>query len=89
MAQAHLLFELFGNPFHPIIIQPAWLTFNDATIPNLARQIYHERRFEDMPILADALMDAGCQVEAILNHCRQAGVHVLGCWVLDALLGKS
>jgi hypothetical protein len=43
-----------------------------------------------MPILADALQDAGCDNEEVLDHCRAAdGVHVRGCWVVDLVLGKS
>lgn len=82
--------EVFGNPFHGTsTINPSTLSWNDATIPKLAQVIYDDRRFEDMPILADALMDAGCHDQEILNHCRSAGPHAKGCWVLDALLGKE
>ena len=42
-----------------------------------------------MPILADALEDAGCTNQDILNHCRGGGEHVRGCWVVDLLLGKE
>ncbi|MDY3553595.1 hypothetical protein R5W24_002698 [Gemmata sp. JC717] len=42
-----------------------------------------------MPILADALQDAGCDNDDILNHCRADTVHARGCWVVDAVLGKS
>jgi hypothetical protein len=81
--------DVFGNPFRPVIIDSAWLTWNDGTIPKVAQAIYDERAFERMPILADALEDAGCDNADILNHCRQPGVHVRGCWVLDLLLGKE
>jgi hypothetical protein len=64
----------------------AW---NDATIPKLAQIINDERRFSDMPILADALMDAGCHNDEILSHWRQPGEHVRGCSVVDLILGKS
>lgn len=47
-----------------------WLTWNDATVPRIAQAIYDEQRFEEMPILADALEEAGCDNEAILRHCR-------------------
>lgn len=90
MAQTNLLHDIFGNPFRPLpIIAPSMLAWNDATIAKLAKVIYDERRFEDMPILADALQDASCQNEEILSHCRGPGPHVKGCWVLDVLLGKS
>ena len=51
----------------------------------MARVIYDERQFDGMPILADALEDAGCTDPDILNHCRQAGEHVRGCWVVDLM----
>jgi hypothetical protein len=81
-----LLRCIFGNPFCPVAIEPAWF---DHTIPKLARAIYDDRAFDRMAILADALEEAGCTNLDILNHCRQSGVHVRGCWVLDLLLGKE
>ncbi len=84
-AQADLLRHLFGNPFCP-----AALPFGcKARAATLARAIDEERRFEDMPVLADALEDAGCIDEAILSHCRDGGEHVRGCWLLDLLLDRS
>ena len=77
---------LFGNPFRPVpVIPSAWRT---PTVLGMARAIYTERRFEDLPILADALEDAGCTDAALLDHCRGPGPHVRGCWVVDLLLGK-
>lgn len=87
--QARLIREILGNPFRLVVLDSAWLTWNDATIPKLAQMIYDERRFEDMPILADALIDAGCHDADILSHCRQSSAHVRACWVLDLLLGKG
>jgi hypothetical protein len=55
----------------------------------LAQGIYDERAFERLPILADALEDAGCTDAAILVHCRGPGPHVRGCWVVDLILGKQ
>ena len=55
----------------------------------LAKQMYESRDFSAMPILADALQDAGCDNEDILSHCRGDGPHVRGCWVIDLLLGKE
>jgi hypothetical protein len=78
-----------GKPFRLASWDGACLTKNEGTVPKLARAIYDDLRFEDMPILADALMDAGCHDELILAHCRQAGEHVRGCWVLDLLLAKE
>ena len=85
--QTALVRDIFGNPFRPISLDPAWLT---SDVLALARGIYAERAFDRMPILADALQDAGCADEAVLAHCRAAGwEHVRGCWVVDLLLGKG
>jgi hypothetical protein len=79
--------DIFGNPFRPATFDPAWRT---STAVALARQMYDSRDFGAMPILADALQDAGCTSDDILNHCRDAQqVHVRGCWVVDLVLGKS
>ena len=52
--------------------------------------MYDSREFGAMPILADALQDAGCEDEQILMHCRDATApHVRGCWVCDLVLGKA
>jgi hypothetical protein len=84
--QTFLMRDIFGNPFRPVIVDPSWLT---STVVALAQGIYQERAFDRMPILADALQDAGCENEDILNHCRGEGTHVRGCWVVDLLLGKE
>jgi hypothetical protein len=88
LAQADLLRDLVGNPFRPVAIDPAWLAWNDGTVRKLARAIYDRHRFADVPVLADALEDAGCTRD-ILRHCRQPGEHARGCWVVDLLLGKE
>ncbi|WP_246523617.1 hypothetical protein [Gemmata palustris] len=77
---------IFGNPFRPAVANPAWFT---STVLALATGIYEDRAFDRLPILADALQDAGCENADILNHCRSDGPHVRGCWVIDLLLGKS
>jgi hypothetical protein len=87
--QTPILHCIFGNPFRPVPLSPAWLVWNDGTIPKLAQAIYDERRFQDLPILADALEEAGCNDADILTHCRSEGPHVRGCWLLDLLLGKK
>lgn len=86
IARSPLLHDIFGPlPFHDITCDPAWLT---DTVRTLACGIYEQKAFERMPILADALQDAGCENEDILNHCRDTACeHVRGCWVLDLLLG--
>jgi hypothetical protein len=84
---APLLRDIFGNPFRPVTFDPAWRT-SDVMI--LAQGIYNEHAFDRMPILADALQDAGCDNDDILNHCRDASTpHARGCWVVDLVLGKS
>lgn len=70
-------------------IDAAWLTWSAGTVVRLARAIAEERRWQDLPILADALEDAGCVTEDILHHCRQAGEHGDRCWVIDLLLGSA
>jgi len=79
--------DIFGNPFRPMAFDPEW---RSDTAIQLAKHIYEDRDFAQMPILADALQDAGCDNDAILTHCRDAnGVHVRGCWVLEEVLGKK
>lgn len=90
--KAHCQFfrDIFTSPFRPApTFDPAWLKWHDATILRLAQQMYDSRDFTSMPILADALEEAGCTNADILNHCRQSGVHVRGCWVVDLVLGKE
>jgi hypothetical protein len=84
--QCVLLRDILGNPFHPVVFDTDWRT---TTVTALARQMYESRDFSSMPILADALQDAGCDNEEILNHCRGEGPHVRGCWVVDAVLTKE
>jgi hypothetical protein len=86
---ASLLRDIVGNPFRPSSINPTWLAFNDGTIKKLAQAVYDDRAFERLPILADALEEAGCTDAQILHHCRQSAGHVRGCWVIDLILGKS
>ena len=81
-----LLHCIFGNPFRPVTLGPPWRT---STTVALAQQMYESRDFSAMPILADALQDAGCEHLDILGHCRGAGVHVRGCWVVDLVLAKQ
>ena len=84
--QAELIREVFGNPFRPLKVDPSWLT---SDVVALARGIYEEKAFDRMPILADALQDAGCDNVNVLDHCREAREHVRGCWVVDLVLGKE
>lgn len=84
--QCRLLREIFGNLCQSTVFSPEWRT--DTSIL-LASQMYDSREFSAMPILADALQDAGCDSHDILAHCRGPGEHVRGCWVVDLVLGKS
>jgi hypothetical protein len=84
---AAIVREIFGNPFCPITFPSAWRT---SDVMLLAQGIYDAKAFDQMPILADALQDAGCDSEDILAHCREAKqAHVRGCWVVDLVLGKE
>jgi len=88
--QAGLLRCIFGNPFRPTpTIDPAWLAWNDGTVRRIAENIYQQHRFQDLPILADALEDAGCAEQSLLEHLRGEGPHCRGCWGLDLVLGKG
>jgi hypothetical protein len=84
-----MLHCVFSNPFRPVTLDPKWLLWNHGTVPAIARRVYDERAFHDLPILADALEDAGCTDQDILAHCRTGGPHVRGCWVVDLVLGKE
>jgi hypothetical protein len=81
-----MLRDVVGNPFRPATFGPCWRTPNVVV---LARRIYDEGTFDRMPELADALEGAGCDDADTLGHCRGAGPHARGCWVIDALLGMS
>jgi hypothetical protein len=92
-AQVLLLHCIVGNPFHPVPLDPAWLT---STVTSLAAVAYEERLLPSgeldaarLAILADALEEVGCTAPAILDHLRGPGPHVRGCWVVDALLAKT
>jgi hypothetical protein len=83
---SQLLRDIVGNPFRPITLKPSWRTSN---VVALARGIYDDRAFDHLPILADALEEAGCTDQTVLNHLRGPGPHVRGCWAVDLLLGKE
>ena len=87
--QASLLRDIFGNPFRRVAVDRSWLAWKGGLIPSLAQAMYDERRFANLPILADALEDAGCHHAGILDHCRRPGEHVRGCWVADLVLGRG
>jgi hypothetical protein len=87
--QARLLRDLPGDTFHPAMVNPEWLTWNGQAPLKIARGIYDEKAFDRLPILADALEDAGCADPDLLGHLRSPGPHVRGCWALDLILGKG
>jgi hypothetical protein len=87
---ADVMRDLYGPlPFRKVRIQPAWLAANDGAVTTLAQTIYQDRRWSDMPILADALEEAGCANADLLDHCRAKQRHYRGCWAVDLILGKK
>jgi hypothetical protein len=83
--QAHVLREIFGNPFRAVTLDPCSL--NDSTRA-IARGIYESGRFENLRPLAKALKkDVGCKHQEIRDHCQWPIRHVRGCWVIDLMLG--
>jgi len=88
--QCEMLRDIAGNPFHPLpTLDPVLLRWDNELIHRWADAIYAEDRFEDLPLLGDALEEAGCRDDAILDHCRQSSPHVRGCWVVDLILNRS
>jgi hypothetical protein len=85
-AQCVALRDIFGNPFHPVTAEAAWRT---PAVVALARSVYAERRFEELPVLAAALEEARADDAELLAHLRGPGPHMSGCWALDLVLGKS
>jgi hypothetical protein len=88
--QPRILRCIFGPlPFRPVTLAPGILRWNDGTVPTLAQVIYDERHFGDLPILADALLDASCTDAELFGHLRSPGPHARGCWAVDLLLAKE
>jgi hypothetical protein len=89
-AQAVLFRDVFGSPFRPPVpVAPAVLAWHGGAARRLAEAIYEERRFADLPVLADLLEEAGLTDADLLGHLRGPGPHLLGCWALDLLLAKG
>ncbi len=104
-AAAALLRDVFGNPFRRYawaeahdcspsahgyqLLDRRWLRWEGGTVSQLARAAYQGRAFDRLPVLADALEDAGCADAGLLAHLRGPGPHVRGCWAVDLLLGKG
>jgi hypothetical protein len=88
-AQCRLAREFWGNPFRTVEFEPAWRTANESAVSRLARALYDERDFDQLPVLADALEEAGCSSRDLLDHLRGPGPHVRGCWALDLALDRK
>ncbi|QEL16602.1 hypothetical protein [Limnoglobus roseus] len=85
--QAAVLRDIVGHPFRDVGFDPNWRT---ETVVGLANAIEEDAAWDRMPILADALQDAGCERSEVLAHCRDPHqIHRRGCWVIDAILGRS
>jgi len=85
--QDNLLRCLLGPlPFRPVPLDAAWLT---PDVLGIAQSLYEGGSFPDLPVLADALEEAGCHDSDILGHLRSPGPHARGCWVVDLLLAKA
>ncbi len=81
---------LFGNPFRPApAVESGWLAWDGGTVPKLARAAYEAHAFDRLPVVADALEEAGCADAELLGHLRGPGPHVRGCFALDLLLVKE
>ena len=68
------------------MMNPAWRT---SPVLSLCQTIHADNRYDLLPVLADALQDAGCENPDILDHLRGPGPHVRECHVLDLFLGKE
>jgi hypothetical protein len=86
---ASVLRDLFGNPWHPVSLDPMLRRWNGGVAVTLAQEMYESCEFSRAPLLGDMLEDAGCTDPQVLEHLRGPGPHVRGCWVVDLLLGKS
>jgi hypothetical protein len=87
--QCDLLRDLFGNPFRPVRMPQSWLRTTGRQAVEVARTIYEDRSFDELGILADALVDADCPCDDLVRHCRDSAPHGRGCWVVDRLIGRS
>jgi hypothetical protein len=86
--QTDLVRCLFSNPARVAVFLPSWRQWKGGLVVAMAQRIYDTRDFGELPILGDALEDAGCSDQALLDHLRGPGPHARGCWGLDLLLGK-
>jgi hypothetical protein len=94
--QRGLFRDLFGNPFRPVTLDPAWLAWHGGAVVKLAQSVYEERELPSghldaarLAVLADMLEEAGCADADLSGHLRGPGPHVRGCWAVDLVLGKT
>jgi hypothetical protein len=80
--------DVLGEHYRPPVIDPAWLAAGGGLVLSIARDLDETGRYDDLPVLADALEEAGCSDATVLGHGR-AGRHYRGCWLVDAVLGKG
>lgn len=85
-AQCDLVRDIFGNPFREVAIDRDWLV---PGVLAIAWAIYDEWAFDRLPLLGQALAEAGCSNRTVLDHCRARGKHARGCWLVDAIQGKK
>jgi hypothetical protein len=86
--QADLLRDVVGNPFRPPgkVLSPAPVP---GWVLDQFRWMYECRAFRALPVLADALEEAGYPEEGVLTHLRNGSPHVRGCWAVDRVLASS
>ncbi|HEY1066696.1 MAG TPA: hypothetical protein VGE52_11325 [Pirellulales bacterium] len=85
-ALADDLRDAIGNPFRRTAFDPAWRSPEAVRIAEAIRSS-GDRAL--LPILADALEEAGCDDAETLAHCRGPGPHIRGCWAIEAILEVS
>lgn len=83
------VWDILYGPQSQAILDPAWITWQDGAVLHLARAIAEKGDYEALPILADALEEAGCADAAILGHCRSCGQDAWRSWVVDLILSAS
>lgn len=86
---ATLLRDIFHAPYRAVYCRSSWLQWSGGRVAGLARAAYEDRNFDVLPVIADALEDAGCSEAELLEHLRGPGPHTRGCWTIDLLLRKA
>jgi hypothetical protein len=76
------------SPPRRVRLDPSWITANRGRVRRLAERLYAGKDWSALPVLADALEEAGCTSALLLDHLHSPGPHTLGCWALDLVLGK-